>query len=39
LPDFSRRNVPKWGKINQITTKFPNDHIMYPMAVIYYKWT
>jgi hypothetical protein len=35
LPDFSWCNIPKWGKINQITIKYtkweqnrPDDHII-----------
>jgi hypothetical protein len=38
LPDFSLFDVPKWEKINQITTKLPNGHKIYHMAVIYSKW-
>jgi hypothetical protein len=30
LPDFSRHNLPKRGKIYQIATKFPNGHEIYP---------
>jgi hypothetical protein len=35
LPDLSRHNVPKRGKIYQIATKLPNGH---KMGVINSKW-
>jgi hypothetical protein len=38
LPDFSRRNIPKLGKMYQIATKSPNGHKMYLMALLYSKW-
>jgi hypothetical protein len=38
LPDFSWHNIPKLGKIYQLTTTLPNDHKIYLMAVKYSKW-
>jgi hypothetical protein len=38
LPDFSRHNVPKRGKIYQITTNLPNDDKLYRMTITYSKW-
>jgi hypothetical protein len=35
LPDFSRRNVPKLGKVYQIATKLPNGRIKFKMAKEY----
>jgi hypothetical protein len=32
LPDFSAHNLPKWGKIYQMTTKLPIGHIIYQTA-------
>jgi hypothetical protein len=37
LPDFSLHNIPKGGKIYQNSTKLPNDHKMFKMAVVYSK--
>jgi hypothetical protein len=37
LPDFSKHNIPKRGKIYQITTKLPNGYKIYQMAAIYSK--
>jgi hypothetical protein len=33
VADFSRYNTPKWGKIYQMTTKVPNGHKIYHLAV------
>jgi hypothetical protein len=38
LPDFFRHNIPKRGKIHQITTTLPNCHKMYQMTEKYSKW-
>jgi hypothetical protein len=38
LPDFSWHNIPKRGKIYQITTPLPNGHIIYLMTLKYSKW-
>jgi hypothetical protein len=37
LPDFSWHNIPKRGKIYQITTTLPNGHKIYQMTVKYSK--
>jgi hypothetical protein len=37
VPDFSGRNIPKRGKIHQITTTLPNGHKIYHMTVKYSK--
>jgi uncharacterized protein (DUF2336 family) len=34
LPDFSKHNIPKRGKLHQIDTKLPNDRKMFQIAVI-----
>jgi hypothetical protein len=34
LPDFCRHNIPKRGKIYQITT-LPNGHKIYPITLKY----
>jgi hypothetical protein len=38
LPDLSQHIIPNRGKMYQITTKLPNDHNIYQMAVLYSKW-
>jgi hypothetical protein len=38
LPDFSWQNIPKRGKIYQITTIFPSGHKIFQMPVKYSKW-
>jgi hypothetical protein len=38
LPDFSRHNLPKQGKMYQITTALTNGHKIYQMAAKYFKW-
>jgi hypothetical protein len=37
LPDFSSHNIPKRGKIYQITSKLANDHKIYKLAILYSK--
>jgi hypothetical protein len=37
LPDFSWHNIPKRGKLYQITTTLPNGHQVYQIAVKYFK--
>jgi hypothetical protein len=37
LPDFSSYNIPKLEKICQITTKLPNGHKIYKIAVLHSK--
>jgi hypothetical protein len=37
LPDFSRHNIPKRGKIYEITTTLPNGHKIYQIIVKYSK--
>jgi hypothetical protein len=38
LPDFLWNNIPKWEKTYQMTTKLPNGHKIYQMAVMCSKW-
>jgi hypothetical protein len=38
LPDFSWYNIPKRGKICQITTRFQNAHNICPTVVKYSEW-
>jgi hypothetical protein len=38
LPDFSWQNIPKRGKIYQITTTLQNCFKIYQMTVKYSKW-
>jgi hypothetical protein len=38
LPDSSWHNIPKRGKIYQISTKLLNDLKIYPTGIIYSKW-
>jgi hypothetical protein len=39
LPDFSWHNIPKRGKIYQITTKLPNFLQIAQMSITYSKWS
>jgi hypothetical protein len=39
LPDFSWCNIPKRGKLHQLTTKLPIFHTIYHLVVIYFKLT